>query len=175
VASATDQRYAGFWLRVSPAVFDLIVWGFALTVFVTIVAMSKGDPQAFLQLHPGDPPSALVAAFGRKALIAIFCFFILSGWLYYAVLESSRWQGTFGKKFFGLIVTDLDGNRLTFARASRRFFCRLLLLSIPYIGGLTLSADCLCAAATPRKQALHDVLAGCLVLKKEEAPGLRRE
>jgi len=59
----------------------------------------------------------------------------------------------------GLIVTDLKGQRITFARASGRFLGRLL-SQIPLFLGYVL------AGFTAKKQALHDLLASTLVLKK---------
>jgi uncharacterized RDD family membrane protein YckC len=168
------MRNAGFWLRVTPAVLDLLVLSIALAVFTSFVAMAKGTPEAFMRLRPGDPPAAVIAAFGKPAIFAVLGFFVLSSWLYYAGLESSPWQGTLGKKFFGLYVTDTQGSRITFARASRRFFCGHFWLGVPSIGVLYFTTDCICAGLTARKQALHDSITGCLVLKREEAAGARR-
>jgi uncharacterized RDD family membrane protein YckC len=80
-------------------------------------------------------------------------------WIYYASLESSAWQATLGKKILGLKVTDLAGNRISFARASGRFFGKIL-------SGMILGIGFLMAGFTERKQALHDILAGCLVLRQ---------
>jgi uncharacterized RDD family membrane protein YckC len=80
-------------------------------------------------------------------------------WIYYASMESSSWQATLGKKILGLRVTDLAGNRITFARASGRFFGKIL-------SGMILGIGFLMAGFTARKQALHDILAGCLVLRQ---------
>jgi uncharacterized RDD family membrane protein YckC len=80
-------------------------------------------------------------------------------WIYYASMESSTWQATLGKKILGLKVTDLAGNRITFARASGRFFGKIL-------SGMILGIGFLMAGFTARKQALHDILAGCLVLRQ---------
>ena len=80
-------------------------------------------------------------------------------WLYYAFLESSSWQGTLGKKALGLEVTDLQGRRISFARASGRFFGKFISVMILLIGFIM-------AGFTARKQALHDILAGCLVIRK---------
>jgi uncharacterized RDD family membrane protein YckC len=80
-------------------------------------------------------------------------------WIYYAALESSAWQATLGKKVLGLRVTDLAGNRISFARASGRFFGMIL-------SGMILGIGFLMAGFTARKQALHDILAGCLVLRQ---------
>jgi uncharacterized RDD family membrane protein YckC len=83
----------------------------------------------------------------------------MMNWIYYAALESSSWQATLGKKILGLRVTDLAGNRISFARASGRFFGMILSSMILGIGFLM-------AGFTARKQALHDILAGCLVLRQ---------
>jgi len=80
-------------------------------------------------------------------------------WIYYASLESSAWQATLGKKILGLKVTDLAGNRISFGRASGRFFGKIL-------SGMILGIGFLMAGFTERKQALHDILAGCLVLRQ---------
>jgi uncharacterized RDD family membrane protein YckC len=166
-APSTD-RYAGFWLRVAAAIIDLIILAIPLAMAVSYLSVAMGSWRAFLKLHPGQSPEEIVAAFGHAYLFAILCFFIVSGWLYFALFESSPWQGTLGKKFIGLSVADLQGNRVTFGRASGRFFGGRLLAHVPFIGSLYIAVDCICAGLTSRKQALHDMLSGCLVLRKNE-------
>ena len=84
-------------------------------------------------------------------------------WLYKAGMESSALQASLGKLALGIKVTALDGERIGFARASGRFFAQLL-SSIPlYIGYLM-------AGFTRRRQALHDLIAGTLVVRKKCAP-----
>lgn len=85
-------------------------------------------------------------------------FEILLMWLYYAFLESSSWQGTIGKKAVGLRVTDMNGNRISFGRATGRYFGMILSGVICFIGWIMI-------AFTEKKQGLHDMLAGTLVLK----------
>jgi uncharacterized RDD family membrane protein YckC len=80
-------------------------------------------------------------------------------WLYWALLESSRWQATLGKKMLGLQVTDLEGRRISFARATGRYFGKV-------ISTLLLLVGFAMAGFTEKKQALHDMIASCLVLKK---------
>jgi uncharacterized RDD family membrane protein YckC len=84
---------------------------------------------------------------------------LLGVWLYDACLTSSSWQGTVGKRVLRLKVTDLAGNKISFARATGRFFAKLLfrivLTSLVY----------LVVAFTERKQGLHDLVAGTLVMK----------
>jgi uncharacterized RDD family membrane protein YckC len=80
-------------------------------------------------------------------------------WLYFAGLERSSWQATLGKMALWLRVTDLDGQRIDWRAATLRFFSRFISLWIVMIGFIM-------AAFTRRKQALHDIMAGTLVLKR---------
>ena len=56
----------------------------------------------------------------------------------------------------GMKVTDLYGNRISFARATGRHFAK-------FISGLMLGFGFLMVAFTERKQGLHDIVAGTLV------------
>lgn len=166
--------YAGFWLRFVAAIVDLILLGLALSIFVSFLAVARRIPLAFTDLHIDEPPSQVVSAFGVPSLFAILCFFIITSWLYFALLESSSWQATLGKQIFGLYVADLKRNRVTFRRASLRFSAGRLVAHVPYLGLLYFSIDCICAGLTSRKQALHDSLAGCLVLRKNGGISFRK-
>jgi uncharacterized RDD family membrane protein YckC len=79
-------------------------------------------------------------------------------WLYAALMESSRHQATLGKMAMKLIVTDTEGRRISFARATGRHFGKIL-SSIFFIGYLVMISH-------PRKQTWHDRLAGTLVLRR---------
>lgn len=83
----------------------------------------------------------------------------LVGWFYFARMESSARQATFGKSAMGLVVTGIDGNRISFLRATGRYFAKWISAVILLIGYIM-------AAFTARKQALHDILASTLVLKR---------
>jgi serine/threonine protein kinase len=80
-------------------------------------------------------------------------------WIYFAGFESSVRRGTPGKRLLGLRVTDLNGQRIGFGRATGRYFGKLISSVILYIGFLMMLGD-------SRKQTLHDKMAGCLVLKQ---------
>jgi uncharacterized RDD family membrane protein YckC len=84
---------------------------------------------------------------------------VVLGWLYYALLESSPWQGTLGKKALNLAVTDLEGRRISFLRATGRHFAKLL-------SWFTLAIGFILAGLTAKKQALHDIIADCLVIRR---------
>ncbi|MBK7410637.1 MAG: RDD family protein [Saprospirales bacterium] len=79
-------------------------------------------------------------------------------WLYFAVQESSWKQATIGKSVMGLKVTDQHGERLTFARATGRHLGKILSSAFLAIGYIM-------AGFTEKKQALHDMIAGTLVVK----------
>ena len=80
-------------------------------------------------------------------------------WIYYALQESGRHRGTFGKRMCGLSVVDMGGKRITFLRASARFFAKFISSAIMLVGYIM-------AAFTERHQALHDLIAETLVVKK---------
>ena len=81
---------------------------------------------------------------------------IAASWLYEALMESSSYQSTLGKMIFGMKVTDLYGNRISFARATGRHFAKIL-------SGMILCIGFIMVGLTERKQGLHDLLAGTLV------------
>jgi uncharacterized RDD family membrane protein YckC len=99
-------------------------------------------------------------------VLAINLAIVMAMWLFWAVMESSIWQGTPGKRMLRLYVTDLTGKRITFARACVRFFAGRGISFIPLFGSFYYLIDCLMAGFTERKQAVHDVVAGCLVVRK---------
>lgn len=86
---------------------------------------------------------------------------ILLPWLYSALMESSRWLGTPGKSAMGLCVTSVGGERIGFGRATGRYAGKVLTVA-------TLGLWFVLAAVTPKRQALHDVLAGTVVVRRCE-------
>ena len=84
---------------------------------------------------------------------------LIIGWLYFAVMESSTSQGTVGKMALGIKVTDTEGNKISFLRATGRHFGKIISSIILGIGYIMI-------AFTQKKQGLHDMLAECLVVNK---------
>jgi uncharacterized RDD family membrane protein YckC len=85
---------------------------------------------------------------------------LLGNWIYEAAMESSSKQATVGKMALGLKVTDLEGRRISFARATGRHFAKL-------ISGMILLIGYIMAGFSQRKQALHDMIAGTLVQRTQ--------
>lgn len=73
-------------------------------------------------------------------------------------MESSSWQGTLGKKALGLRVTDLEGNRVGFGRATGRYFAKI-------VSGLILFIGYIMVGFTAKKQGLHDMMVATLVYR----------
>ncbi len=153
--------YAGFWLRVLAYCIDAIVLGiFAIPILIgSAMALGIGGMIENIP-HNQDPfMNGMPPAF---ALFLMLCvgLGIFGTWLYFALLESSEWQGTAGKKVLGLIVTDMNGQRVTFLRATGRHFAKLVTGLIPFGIGYIM------AGFTEKRQALHDMIASCLVLRR---------
>ena len=84
---------------------------------------------------------------------------LILGWIYFAAMESSPTQGTLGKMALGIKVTDMEGDRVEFGRATGRHFGKIISTIILLIGYIMI-------AFTQKKQGLHDIMAGCLVVNK---------
>lgn len=126
-------QYAGFWRRVLASLIDGILLSLVTGSFTWVVDF-------------GD----FKVSYGLGIVVQ---------WLYYALLESSNYQATLGKMAIGIVVTDEQYRRITFGRATGRFFGKFLSAVILGIGFMM-------AGFTQKKQALHDVLAGTLVVQK---------
>lgn len=153
--------YAGFWLRVVASLIDAVIMGLAGGVlFVPLFFLTGlGANIDSLAERRGRPdPAIFVGLIGMILVFAIVS--VLIQWLYHAYLESGEKQATWGKQALGLYVTDLMGNPITFGRASGRFFAKIVTGMIPFGIGYIM------AGFTERKQALHDMIASCLVLRR---------
>jgi uncharacterized RDD family membrane protein YckC len=152
--------YAGFWLRLLAHIIDDVVMGVMFGVFVLIVVAIVGVGYFRTMLEGMNGEDATVPAAFIGIMLLVGSVSVVAGWLYYAWMESSQYQGTLGKMALGLTVTDLQGRRVTFARASGRFFSKIITGLIPLAIGYIM------AGFTEKKQALHDMIASCLVLRK---------
>lgn len=137
LASSNTELYAGFWKRFAAAILDS-----ALLMLVLIVMVGV-SPEG------SDKPLSLAG--------------FLLVWLYFAFMERSPKQATLGKMVLGIKVVDLQGNRISFWRATGRFFGK-------YISNFTVGIGYVMVAFTNRKQALHDMIASCLVVNKAVIP-----
>ncbi|MCB1060573.1 MAG: RDD family protein [Calditrichaeota bacterium] len=126
-------QYAGFWRRVLAVIIDGLI--------ISIVSVP------------------LTWKFKFDGFTLSYGFGMIIQWLYFSLFESSFRQATIGKMAIGIVVTDESYRRISFARASGRYFGK-------YLSAIILGIGFLMAAFTEKKQALHDILADTLVVQK---------
>ncbi len=157
-ASAAVQ-YAGFWERFLAYLIDGAIMGIGIVAVFAPLAMIAGLGAALSRIRPDRDMDAAGVLLLVGLLLGLVTASLLVTWLYHALMESSSWQATVGKRALGLIVTDLQGHPITFWRATGRHFAKLITNLIPLAIGYII------AAFTERRQAIHDMIASCLVLK----------
>jgi uncharacterized RDD family membrane protein YckC len=159
-ATAPRAEYGGFWLRFLACLIDGVVISLGILVVAIPLIFLTGLGTYLSQIHPeeevGDAGFGLIM--GVIFLIAAVSLAVT--WLYHAWMESSEWQATLGKQALGLVVTDMEGRRVSFGRATGRHFGKIVTNMLPVFIGYIM------AGFTERKQALHDMIAGCLVLRR---------
>lgn len=138
-----QARYAGFWMRLAAYLVDVVILSVAQVVLLLGVFTIAGND---------------LRAISNASLVSG-----VATWAYFALFESSPLQATIGKYALGLYVSDVRGDPISFGRASVRYWLKIL-------SSLTLMIGWIIAGLTPRKQALHDVMAGTLVLRKVSVP-----
>jgi uncharacterized RDD family membrane protein YckC len=139
--------YAGFWLRFVAIFIDALILSPLMFIYfgVYVAEVSATDQSVKIALG--------------VVLFLVWLTMVVANWLYFALQESSRAQATLGKRVMGIQVTDRQGNRIGFGRATGRYFGKL-------ISNLTFCIGFMMAGWTQRKQALHDMLADTLVVRK---------
>ncbi|MBX2913945.1 MAG: RDD family protein [Cyclobacteriaceae bacterium] len=157
-----NTNYAGFWLRFVAVIIDgIILWVIQSFIFVPILAaMGLGFAGAAETMDFSDPEQA--AGMFASIMALMGGYWILSitlNVIYHTLMEASKFQGSVGKLALGLRVTDLQGNKLDFVKALVRNLCKL-------ISNFTILIGYIMAGFTEKKQALHDMIASTLVLKK---------
>jgi uncharacterized RDD family membrane protein YckC len=159
----STENYAGFGQRFLAWIID-IVFILVLDIFIMgLTGLNEGVRMIyqFLRGYPmtdryGEVVYSMVPT---QVIYAIAVLLILVPWLYYAILESSKNQATLGKIAVRIAVTDLHGSRITFSRATLRFFAKVLSIITFFIGFIII-------AFTRQKQGLHDIIAGCLMYQQ---------
>jgi uncharacterized RDD family membrane protein YckC len=150
------MKYAGFWRRFFAYIIDAILFSVVFFVIGGFFGLADVEVSGTVGSSSGQYSRAADASEGAQAIFQIAA--VIVSWLYFALLESSPKQATLGKMALGIKVTDLDGNRISFGRATGRFFAKI-------ISGVILMIGYIMAAFTAKKQALHDIIASTLVIK----------
>lgn len=144
------DNYGGFWIRVGAYIIDAVILMIGQFLIFAIFGVSMLGAASL------DPESAGI--FETTGGVIAYLITLVGSVLYFALLESSSKQATLGKMALGLVVTDLNGNRISFLRALGRYFAKIL-------SSLILGIGYIMVGFTERKQGLHDMLASTLVLR----------
>jgi uncharacterized RDD family membrane protein YckC len=139
--------YAGFWKRVWAFLIDLIVLG---AYYYLLIEVLGG-------LSHIEGSGGYLGSF--------FPFLVLIPILYYPFFESSRMRGTIGKRLCNIMVTDRNGNSISFWRSVIRNLAKIL-------STITFGIGFMMAGFTERKQALHDMIAECCVANRQDSKDL---
>ncbi len=155
---APSGRYGGFWIRFLAMIIDGIVVGLIMSPFTFAFFVAVGLGAQHSAFDPNRPPSPAALAAIMVPVLMLSLISMVAKWLYEALMTCSSKQATLGKMVFGLKVTDLQGMRLSFLHATGRHFAK-------YVSSMTLLIGYIVAGFTERKQALHDFIAGTLVVR----------
>jgi uncharacterized RDD family membrane protein YckC len=149
--SLPRSQYGAIWRRFFASVIDFGIVGAVvaptLLLFFWCIELLTSTTK-LLDIETGR----FIAGIGAVVLT------IIADWLYNAKMISSPRQATYGKQFMRLKVTDVQGNRISFAQATGRYFAKFLSMFAAFVGFVI-------AIFTKRKQALHDIVALTVVLK----------
>ncbi len=153
-------NFAGFWWRFLAYLIDQLIISVGSSVFVIpIMAMFGlsiyGMAESGMDLE--ESPVFWGSIISFYAIVIIIS--LLFNWLYFGLMESSRHQGTVGKLVLNIKVTDYSYRRISFGRATGRFFGK-------YVSSFILLIGYIMAGFTEKKQALHDLMASCYVIKE---------
>lgn len=161
---APTVHYAGFWRRWVAYVIDGLILSVINTIVVLIFFLRL--LQRILLFTNGFCDVDMLTGLAAASVVMDIVIFAIVLWLikylYFSAFESSRSQATPGKMALGIIVTDGQYQRLSFARALGRNLGKILSNMILMIGYIM-------AGFTARKQALHDMLADCVVILRPTA------
>ena len=146
--------YASFWQRFCAAIVDGILSAIVTSMFTIPMGFVLSGIMTLDGVKEHMTP-VLAQSIGFLIGMIIGT---LVGWLYFALQESSGAQATLGKRGVGIKVVGLSGERISFGRATGRYFGKML-------SQLTLLIGYLIQPFTEKKQALHDMLAETLVVR----------
>jgi len=149
-------EYAGFGRRLLAMLIDSLI----LSIPSGIIFLLFILPTITAAIHTEDADQiASMVLSSVFSWVWVGMLMSLIPLIYHSAFECSEYQATPGKMALGIIVTDMQGRRITFMRSLGRNLGKILSKMIIYIGFLMV-------AFTEKQQGLHDMLADCLVVMK---------
>jgi uncharacterized RDD family membrane protein YckC len=145
-------NYATFWQRFAALFLDGIFVG-----LIGCIPQIGLFAIAFALVQPESEQDTAIAM--NVGNILANCVGLVIGCIYYPLLESSEKQATWGKRIIGIRVVTLDGGRISFAQGLGRYLAKI------FLSGCGCGIGYLLPWFTEKKQALHDLVAGTLVVQ----------
>jgi uncharacterized RDD family membrane protein YckC len=136
VAAGQAIQYASYFQR----------WLSTLVDFLVVILIGALTFGIISGTHHGNP--------GPNALAVGLIGWIVGAWLYHAIADSSSSQCTLGMRLAKIRLTDVQGRRVGFMRATLRWLCSVI---PPW--GVTFWF-------TKRKQFTQDILTGCVLVRR---------
>jgi uncharacterized RDD family membrane protein YckC len=157
--------YAGLGRRFVAFIVDMIIILLFDLVAMAVLGLTRGIQNSYFYFVQHIAVDTLttegtMAAMLGSVIAAYGITLIVIPWLYFGGFESSRSQATPGKLLMHIVVTDMTGNKPTFARVTLRHFAKFVSTLIIFVGFLMIGL-------TQKRQGLHDKIAGCLVLLQD--------
>ena len=160
MSSVERRRYAGFWRRLAGSLIDGLVLSLPIGILAGIGAAHGYRFGFHYHPHAAAGQALLTGPTARQQLL-IQLIVSIPSWLYFALFMSSGWQATLGQRAVGVRVTDLEGRRIGFARATGRYFASI-------VSDWTLGIGYLMMIWTKRKQTLQDMMASTVVVNHRD-------
>lgn len=142
---------ANFGRRFGAAFLDLLL----LTFLVFLLKFAFPDFSNILFFKKATPfmtNNATNWVLSRSSLIGV--------WIIYSmIMESTAMQGTIGKQVMGIMVADIEGNRITLPRSIGRNLFKIVSYAILGLGFVYVLLD-------NKRRGWHDIVANTLVIQK---------
>jgi uncharacterized RDD family membrane protein YckC len=155
----SQSPYASFSRRALARLIDLCVVLTPCAIFY-LVNQALGFPVRYTSIFNWARPES-ATMFMSTDFPGVFLTFaavkLFIAFPYFALMESSRRQGTIGKQVMRIKVTDLNGARISFGRATGRYFLKMV-SSFEFMLGYLISFS-------DQRQTWHDYIAKTLVVR----------
>jgi|WetSurMetagenome_2_1015567.scaffolds.fasta_scaffold132743_3 uncharacterized RDD family membrane protein YckC len=145
-------EYAGFWRRFGAYIIDYVILNAVSLGIGAITNLGINTTGSTTDID-------IFTYFFSANFLWYFAINFMADVLYWGLFESSPLRATPGKMVLSIKVTDIEGNRISFGRAVGRYLSKIISSLIFGIGYIMI-------AFTEKKQGLHDIMAGTLVIQK---------